>query len=150
MNRYHLLHVGAGLVVFGVVVSLWTSRITGAAISELVTGPLSYGVGLWLIFAGSVLIGTAEVLERRSNKELRRLDRIIRGGGTVHYTEAGHMARRLGYDVREGGRHLNVYNRDGNLVTEIPRGRGEMPTGTARKILKAFRDGYKEEYRRAA
>jgi hypothetical protein len=77
-------------------------------------------------------------------KEVRHLDQKIRGGGTIHYREALQMAKGLGYSVRHGSNHDKVYGTRGNLITQISHGNGEIPTGTARKVLKALRENYRE------
>ena len=71
----------------------------------------------------------------RIDKIKREIDQELRSGKVGSYRNLKQYAIKLGYEIREGGEHVLVYQGD-RKVTAIPRAAHGEATGTYRKILR--------------
>jgi hypothetical protein len=117
----------------------YSSGITGFVVFEGEDFGFSSLIALWFLISGLVLIGMARDreggLERKSKILKRKIGEALRSGKIGSYVELRRYALQLGYHIVEKGKHSIVYNGK-EFVTTLPRGSGQVRTGTYRKILK--------------
>ena len=142
MSRKILRTLGVISFIFGAVLLLNSfSGITGFVIIEDLERNMGSVWGVAFIIVGILLIFVERFeragLEKRVEKTKEELRRIIKSGRIGSYDELRRIASRLGYELKEDGPHIKVYH-DRHLVTEIPRHRKGVATGTYRGIVKAL------------
>src|SRR4030042_2355603 len=110
------------VIIIGILISLSRVALTGAVIGEGESSFLNLA-GAVIVLGGIILLVVAEResgLERKS-KVLHELEEGIRSGRVGSYDELRSYAERLGYDLKEGARHVLVKDDRGNFVATIPR-----------------------------
>lgn len=141
MNKRDLRIVGIFSIFLGIVFLLDSfSGITGFVVFEGIKKSASSILGTIFIVGGLILVIVVEGgLERKTRKIVQEIDQTLRSGKIGKYEELERYAKKLGYRLEEGSNHKNVYKGD-YRITEIPRHRREVATGTYRSILRALRD----------
>ncbi|MBR9700765.1 hypothetical protein GOV11_02780 [Candidatus Woesearchaeota archaeon] len=129
------LSLGAGVVitVFG------ASSPTGAVVSNASGISPSTFLGVVLLAIGAVILSMG--LEQKVNLAEQYLKRnnVLRDQKKIK-----RIATKMKYSFDEGKRHTIVKDSYGNKVTTIPRHAGDIPTGTARSIMKDMADSYQK------
>ena len=145
---------GFVFLIIGVVLVISSlSGITGFVVLGSLGGSAGQFLGAVLLLGGIVLLAldraiglpleqevdTVVPIDRKTLKLRREIEQSLRSGRVGTYRELHQLAAKLGYSFVEG-EHTNVYH-DKHLVTEIPRHKRGVATGTYRSILQ---DLYKE------
>lgn len=145
MNKKYLRWLSLGFFALGLFLVALNLRLTGAVIGVSgVSGLLSF---LALIFFASgfllLVIGGRKKdeggLEKKTKTEkaVKRLKETKKRGKVGTYQELRGYAERMGYELKEGGKHTSVYKSD-RLITQIPRHKGNPPKGTYLGIVKSL------------
>ena len=135
--------LGGIFILIGAVLILNSlSGITGFVVIEDVKSNTGGIFGIVLLIAGFLLFFSVESDLRRREKLLGKLEQISTGGGIGGYKELIRIARSMGYTLREGSRHVEVYAGK-RRITGIPRhNEKRTATGTYKTIVKELINGY--------
>lgn len=115
-----------------------STGITGFVVLDVFGRGLTSIWGLTVLLIGFLFfMSTREEggLEKKA-KILRVMENDIKRGKMRNYKDLVRYAEKLGYDVKQGPNHIDVYNGK-KKITEIPRHKSKREaTGTYRNILK--------------
>jgi len=146
MNKRVIRIVGMVLLFSGFFSLMSSVSITGYAVFGEEGKQIRSVLGIILIVIGIVLImvgrgeeGGLEKHARKIQKIKRQIDQELRSGKVGSYRDLKKYATKLGYEIKEGGEHILVYQED-RKITEIPRAAHGEATGTYRKILRELYD----------
>jgi uncharacterized protein YjeT (DUF2065 family) len=142
LKKRLLIFIGLGYLLLGIIVLLMSfSGITGYVAFEGDLGRnIGGAVGFVFVVVG-ILVLMARDKESNLEKNIKRLKKEVKNrlksGGTGTAKECLRYANQLGYEIRDGSNHSEVYS-EGIKLTEIPRHSGDLKKGTYRAIMKAL------------
>ncbi len=131
--------IGFGYFLLGAIIIFISFRgMTGFVVLEEIPESAGYVLGIISFVVGILVLMSSEDLDKKINRLKKEVDERLRAGGTGTARECIHYAQKLGYEIREGPSHTDVY-RGGIKITEVPRHVGDLRIGTYRSILKSLK-----------
>jgi hypothetical protein len=130
MKKGVLVTISAIITITGLIILVSSLTMTGNVISEDIGKTSERLIGLVLVIGGMLLF-----LASKREKVERRLEQMLDSGKVGTYDELERYAKKMGYEIKEGKKHREVYLGD-TYVTDIPRHKGTAKKGLYRKIIR--------------